>query len=160
MCKKKPDALPSHTSKQDLANDLKTFFKENICTLRGTFSGENTSQTETEFKGTCLSEFNEISEELSAIIHKCSSASCELDTMPTSLVKNLLPTLLPIIHKIVNKSRTEKKIPTALKEAIVKQLLKKQSLDKADFKNCRPVSNLAFPGKVIEKAAIQHSAMI
>ena len=71
LCKKKPDALPSHTSKQYLANE----------------------------KGTCLSEFNEISEEeLSAIIQSCSSASCELDPMPTSLVKNLLPTLLPIIH--------------------------------------------------------------
>ena len=89
----------------------------------------------------------------SAIIQKCSSASCELDPMPTSLVKNLLPTLLPIIHEIVNKSLAEKKMPTALKEAIVKPLLKKPSLDKEDFKNYRPVSNLAFHGKVIEKAA-------
>ena len=46
-------------------------------------------------------------------------------------------------------------MPTALKEAIVKPLLKKPSLDKEDFKNYRPVSNLAFLGKVIEKAAIQ-----
>ena len=44
---------------------------------------------------------------------------------------------------------------TALKEAIVKPLLKTPSLDKEDFKNYRPVSNLAFHGKVIEKAAIQ-----
>ena len=101
LCKKKPDALPSHTSKQDLVNDLKTLFNEKIGTLRGTFSGENksnNSQTENKFNGTCLSEFNEISEEqLSAIIQNCSSASCELDPMPTSLLKNLLPTL-PIIH--------------------------------------------------------------
>ena len=57
--KKKPDTLPSHTSKRNLANDLKTFFKEKIGTLRGTFSGENNSnnsQTEKKFKGTCLSE--------------------------------------------------------------------------------------------------------
>ena len=120
MCKKKPDALQSHILKQDLANDLKTFFKEKICTLRGTFSGENNSknsQTENKFKGTCLSESKEISEEeLSAIIQRCSSASCELDPMPTSLVKNLLPTLLPIIYNIVNKSLTEKKCPQPLKK--------------------------------------------
>ena len=116
---------------------MKTFFKEKLDTLRGTFSGENNSnnsQTEKEFKGTCLSEFNEIlEEELLAIIQKCSYASCELDPMPTSLVKNLLPTLLPIIHQIVNKSVTEKKMPTVLKEATVKPLLKKPSLDKEDF---------------------------
>ena len=75
--------------------------------------------------------------------------------MPTSLFKNLLPTLQPIIHKIVNKSLTEKKMPTAFKKAIVKPLRKKPSLDKEDFKNYRLVSNLAFLGKVIEKAAIQ-----
>jgi len=158
LCKKKSDTLPSHTSKLDLANDLKTFFKEKIGTLRGTFSGENpnNAQTEDEFKGTCLNEFIDLSqEELSAIIQKSSSASCVLDPMPTSIVKNLLPTLLPIIQNIVNKSLTEKKMPTALKEAIVKPLLKKPSLDKEDFKNYRPVSNLAFLGKVIEKAAIQ-----
>ena len=44
---------------------------------------------------------------------------------------------------------------TALKEAIMKPLLKKPSLEKEDFKNYRPVSNLAFLGKVIEKPAIQ-----
>ena len=34
----------SHTSQMNLANDLKTVFKEMIGTLRGTFSGENNSK--------------------------------------------------------------------------------------------------------------------
>ena len=44
---------------------------------------------------------------------------------------------------------------TALKGAIVKPLLKKPSLDKENFKNYRPVSNLAYLGKLIESVAIK-----
>ena len=46
-------------------------------------------------------------------------------------------------------------MPTALNEVIVKPPLKKPSLNKEHFKNYRAVSNLAFLGTVIDKAAIQ-----
>lgn len=42
-------------------------------------------------------------------------------------------------------------MPSAYKGAHVKPLIKKQSLDKDIFKNFRPISNLAFISKVIEK---------
>ena len=41
-------------------------------------------------------------------------------------------------------------MPCALRGAIVKPLIKKPSLDKENFKNYRPVSNLAYLGKLIE----------
>ena len=41
--------------------------------------------------------------------------------------------------------------PSKLKSAIVLLLLKKQNLDSESFKNYRPVSNLPFLSKVIEK---------
>ena len=45
--------------------------------------------------------------------------------------------------------------PTDLKRALVKPLLKKPSLDPNVLKNYRPISNLAFLSKVIEKVVAQ-----
>ena len=44
--------------------------------------------------------------------------------------------------------------PAKLKEALITPLLKKTNLDVEELKNFRPVSNLPFVGKVIERAAI------
>ena len=46
-------------------------------------------------------------------------------------------------------------MPSLLKRALVKPLIKKPSLDKENLKNYRPVSNLPYIGKLIEKAAIK-----
>ena len=45
-------------------------------------------------------------------------------------------------------------MPDSLKRAAVTPLLKKPTLNKEDLKNYRPVSNLPYIGKLIEKAAI------
>jgi len=45
--------------------------------------------------------------------------------------------------------------PSPLKKALVTPLLKKTSLDKEILKNYRPVSNLAFLGKLIEHVVVQ-----
>ena len=63
--------------------------------------------------------------------------------------------LLPTIHTIVNKSLTQSLMPSSLREAIVKPLIKKPSLDKENLKNYKPVSNLAYLGKLIESVAIE-----
>ena len=42
-------------------------------------------------------------------------------------------------------------MPVALKTALIISLLKKSNLNSDDFKNFRPVSNLPFISKVIEK---------
>ena len=75
-----------------------------------------------------------------------------MDPIPTD---QLLPTLLPSITTIINKSITEGKMPRSLKKADVTPYLKQTSFPKENLKNCRPVSNLAFIGKCIEKVAIK-----
>ena len=44
--------------------------------------------------------------------------------------------------------------PLIFKKAIVKPLLKKTSLDSEDLKNYRPVSNLSFMSKILEKVVL------
>ena len=66
--------------------------------------------------------------------------------------------LLPAISNIVNLSLTSGVVPAQLKVVHVTPLLKKVSLNPEDLKNFRPVSNLHFLSKVLEKViAVQLS---
>ena len=58
---------------------------------------------------------------------------------------------MPTINEIVNMSLRDSLIPKSLKTALIRPLLKKTGLDSDILKNYRPVSNLTFISKVIEK---------
>jgi len=66
----------------------------------------------------------------------------------------MLDTVLPVLTNIVNISLTSGIYPSIYKMAIVKPLLKKSTLDPNDLKNYRPVSNLSFLSKMLEKVAL------
>ena len=55
----------------------------------------------------------------------------------------------------MNNSFKQELFPITLRTAIVKPLLKSDTLDKDMLKNYRPVSNIAFVGKVLEKVAVR-----
>jgi hypothetical protein len=79
--------------------------------------------------------------------------TCSLDPLPTSLLKDpkVLSIVLPIITTMINSSLAEGVVPSVFKNAQVTPLLKKTGLDMNNFKNYRPVSNIPFLGKVMEK---------
>ena len=73
--------------------------------------------------------------------------------MPTtSLVYDCISVLLIPITNIVNYSLQEDSFPSCLKTAHVTPLLKNPGLDRNTLKNYRPVSNLGYFSKLIEKA--------
>ena len=88
------------------------------------------------------------------IVRESSNASFRLDPVPTRLVKSCLDVLAPSITEMVNVSLLSGRIPENWKTAVVIPLLKKPGLDLV-YKNFRPVSNLSFISKVVEKAALQ-----
>ena len=57
----------------------------------------------------------------------------------------------PPITSIINASLEQGKCPNFFKQAHVTPILKKSSLDKEVFKNYRPVSNLNFISKILER---------
>ena len=91
------------------------------------------------------------SDEIRDIIASGPNKSCQLDLIPTWLVKQCVDQLLPLLTSIINESLTKGDFPNDFKNAIVKPLLKKPCLDKDELKNYRPVSNLHCISKVIEK---------
>ena len=72
--------------------------------------------------------------------------------MPTKTLKSCLNELLPVITALVNSSLQEGVFPDALKEGLLHPKIKKTSMDKEDLNNFRPITNLAFLSKVIEKS--------
>ena len=99
-----------------------------------------------------LSEFDPVSEEeLLKIIQSSKNATCELDPLPTELLKNTLPVHLSSLIKLFNLSLSSGVVPASFKHAIVKPLIKKSSLDAENPKNYRPISNLSFLSKILER---------
>ena len=98
--------------------------------------------------------FVEFSEaEIKMLISELNTKSCEIDILPASLLKMHLDKLLPVITKLVNLSLQQGVFPEKWKEAVIRPLLKKSGLE-LDCVNYRPVSNLTFLSKLIEKAVL------
>ena len=79
--------------------------------------------------------------------------SCELDFLPTSLLKKALPNVINTITSIMNVSLEQGVFLDSWKIAIIRPLLKKLGLELITS-NYRPVSNLPFLSKVLEKIVL------
>ena len=87
-------------------------------------------------------------------INNSSCKTCDLDPIPTQLLKDCIDVILPYLTSIFNHSLSNGLVPQSFKHAIVKPLLKKPGLDENILKNFRPVSNLNFLSKVLEKVVL------
>ncbi|PIK50750.1 hypothetical protein BSL78_12389 [Apostichopus japonicus] len=99
--------------------------------------------------------FSEATEdEILKIIKNSPSKSCMLDPLPTWLAKGCSAELILLIKNIVNTSMSTGTVPDSFKVAHVTPVLKKTSLDRNCLKNYRPISNLSFVSKVLEKTVL------
>ena len=74
--------------------------------------------------------------------------------MPTSLLKECLPHFIETLTGLFNESLKHGSVPNCFKEALVKPLIKKPNLNPNELKNYRPVSNLPFLSKILEKIVL------
>jgi hypothetical protein len=157
--KKSETILPEHTSPQQLANQFGEFFTEKIKKIRtqlmSTNSNEHVSLNSSDAASPPMLDVlaPATTEEVRKIVNESKVTSCKLDPVPTSFLKVLIDVLLPILTNIVNLSFKEGSFPSNLKKALIVPLLKKTSLDPEIFKHYRPVSNLAYISKLIERVA-------
>ena len=97
-----------------------------------------------------------IPSEVRSIIMQSPVQSCTLDPVPTFLVREFIDLPLPYVTMMVNGSLIAGRLPDSHKHAIITSRLKKSGLDPTDIANFRPISNLTFRSKVVERAvAIQ-----
>ena len=146
LVKQQAATLPTHETNFELANRFSKFFNDKIDTLRRSF--RICANSDVEMEPLASVKLNNLisatSDEIRDVIASCPNKSCQLDPIPTWLVKQCVDQLLLLLTSIINESLTKGEFPNDFKNAIVKPLLKKPSLDKDELKNYRPVSNLHF----------------
>ena len=77
-----------------------------------------------------LTHFNELmTDEIQEMINNMQAKTCDSDSIPTMVFKEISPFLIQKITGIINISLTEGVFATSWKVATIKQLLKKLSLD-------------------------------
>ena len=144
----------------ELANDFNIFFADKITTIRGNiintqFNGIKPTPVEPVNESVTLemNSFQSILErDVEKRICKLPSKSCELDPMPTTLLKAMVEVATPVITCIINMSLLSGEFYKSLKVAHVKPLIKKKGMDVV-FKSFHPVSNLSYILKLVERFA-------
>ena len=153
-----PVILPTAFKVNSLPEMFADYFRNKIITIRNSFPplDQSVLSHSLTFSGTPLSAFIPVSEDLvRKTIIETPPKSCELDPLPTKFLVHHLDILLPTITHIINQSILSGVVPHEFKSAIVKPLLKKSNLDPNELKNYRPVSNLPFLSKLLERLILK-----
>ena len=79
---------------------------------------------------------------------------CILNSAPKSFLIKCLDSILPSLTNLFNSSFASEIFPQCFKSALVTPILKKRCLDHNDLNNYRPVSNLCFIAKILEKLVL------
>ena len=144
------------------SNDFMNFFDTKLIKIRETiqnlFSAPSMASpvpdgVDISFRpAICLDYFTPIKlKEFCSLISSSKNSTCLLDPLPTGFLKQMLPEILTLI----NASLTSGYVPQSFKIAVIKPILKKPNLDPNDLSNNRPISNLPFLSKILEKAVWQ-----
>ena len=142
--------LPDHSSITASANTFSSFFINKISIIRSSFPAGSCSNVLT--PPNTREVLHNLSHVTDAEVRRLVlSAPCKSFDLPTGLVKDCIDILVTLIVSIVNSSLSEGCFPTYFKSALVSPLLKKPTLNRDDMKNYRPVSNLGFLSKILEK---------
>jgi hypothetical protein len=146
-------ALPNNISVSSLPDIFLTYFSDKIAKIREKFS----STVKTGFSlphspPPVFSSFKVITlSELHKLIFSSPSTHCSLDILPNHILKECFDVLGPVILNLINLSLTEGCFPSSFANAVVHPLIKKSSLCPNDLTNYRPISNLNFLSKILER---------
>ena len=144
--KESHSSLPSIT-----ADKLSQFFKEKVEAVRAD-TADATPPVFSTYSGKPYSSFREYTmDEVRRVLVRSPPKTCSLDPIPTNILLESVDILLPFIWTMCNASISEGSLPASQKTAIITPVLKKPNLDADDTKSYRPISNLTFISKVIER---------
>ena len=149
-----PSPLPDCSDKSNLANSFGNFFSEKISNIRTALNLKDCTgeHIKPNYTPPNFTHFHPITyNDTLKLISSSPNKSCDLDPCPTFIVKECKEILATPIMNIINLSLSEGIFPGRFKQALVTPLLKKPSLPKNELKNYRPVSNLNYLSKLLEK---------
>lgn len=154
--KKAENVLPTHDDPKALANEFNEYYVNKIDKLRESIpvERENDLIEAVPFQGNKLSIFSPTSiDEVSKILKDCGIKTSPEDPIPVSILNNIYEVTLPALVSLINKSLEEGSVD-GIKHSVIDPLLKKLNLDSENKKNYRPVNNLVFLSKLIERIVL------
>ena len=116
---------PTNKNAKSVANEMSEFFINKIANIRESISqtytpsfGKEMSQNKPDVQS--FKKFSElISDDVKCLIKEANNKSCDLDPMPTWLVKECVGVLLPVLTHIINSSLNSNSFPDSLKCATI-----------------------------------------
>ena len=151
LSSKSDNPMPDNDT--DIQETFADFFQRKIDNIRQNLA-DHPLYTPSHRDVPVLPAFTSISEESThKLLTQSRATTSVVDPCPTSIIKDNVDLLCPVITKIVNLSLQSGTFPERWKTAAVIPLLKREGLDRIES-NYRPVSNLPFIAKLIEKAAL------
>ena len=149
--------LPSHSDPKQLANEFNDYYVEKIKKIRESIPNESSAIDYSRnfdgderlgtFAPTSVDELNDIIEEFGL------KTSVE-DPIPCKVLQTILDIALPVFVDLINKSFAMGSME-GVKQSVIDPLLKKAGLDIDNMKNYRPVNNLIFFSKLIERVVLK-----
>ena len=150
--RRKQLVLPDYNNPITLASTFNMFFIDKIANIRAEFPLLESSLPPYSFESMdSIMPYCTVLLESFTMITSEELITCLSDHFPSKLLMSHLPTIIDTITHIINLSISTSVFPSSCKSAIVLPLIKKSGLDPQVLKNYRPVSNLSFLSKVIEK---------
>lgn len=148
--------LPTSDKEDVLADNFNSYFIEKILDIRKQIPVSPQHDYTELTTNTSFDRFKLVTDiEVRKVISSLSTKHSLLDTLPTWFIKQHSQFFIPIFTHLVNASFSSQTFPQKLKESIVFPKLKKPNSDKENFKNYRPVSNVPFLSKIMEKIVDQ-----
>ena len=152
----KVNPLPEAMSDKELANKFAIFFYNKIVDIRNNLDVVDKyepARRETSY----ISEFQPVTcAEVRKILASMTNKSCELDVVDTKFLKEGMDYILQEITDLVNFSLQYGQFLRKWKTSIVRPMIKKINSCNLglSFQNFRPINNVNFLSKVLEKIAL------
>ena len=145
--------MPECDNDQQLADEFAEFFAEKIDRIKSDL--DHYLEYIPDHKDVpVMDKFLPISqEEITKTIFSMETKHCELDSIPTSVLKKLVPYIIAEITHVVNVSLSTGQFAIDWRCSCVNPLIKAMKLDRGKPSYC-PVSNLSFISKLVECCAL------
>ena len=154
--------LPSSESDIQLATEFLEFFHSKISRIREEL--DHTQGDDRDLSIECppqpppavmLSEFRPVTAaDIRKYVGEMNKTHCSLDPINVSKIIKAYESAFPFIAMIINQTFADCSFTTSEKLALLRPLLKKAKEDIENKNNFRPVSNLSFLSKIIERAML------
>lgn len=148
-----------------IVNEFSDFFRNKINKIKKEISKKHTfAEPNISSKPNISFKLNEIDiNSLTLQLGSMNIMTSFFDPIPSKLLKDkaILKIITPLLLNIINLSITSGMFPPTEKIALIRPILKDDKLDPLVYSNYRPISNLTFLSKTIEKTvAIQLTSFL